>query len=368
MAILKQVFLPESALELNYIRNKTTTNMYHHLLRITKFLFFLLVGSTASSAQNLIVKNVSLQPNDLSAIEKPCFDQNGDTCALLKIKTDNLEGIEFSNPNQYIKTRYSAGIYYVYVPAISKKLDLGHKDYMPLQIDMSDYGYKRLRKGKTYLVVIDAPKKTDLKSSVIIKIEPKQAQIIFDGQTSGINQSGTYEFSIAPGNHLYEISAPNYHSQKGSINIGRSEAKTISVHLQPITHEVVIGSNVEGARVFIDNIDYGKVGKLLVPQGTHTIRVQADGYVDMERNVTVNSSVTPLSFILKKNKRTTHIHATPVRIYAPKSAHIYKNNKKIEEWRNGAVIMFMPGKYMLSDDFGNTKKITVGSEPMTVNM
>ena len=341
--------------------------MYSSIIK-TCLCLFGAIAFQSICAQTLIVKSVSLQPNDMTAIENPCFDQNGDTCALLKIKTDNLEGIEFSNPNQYIKTRYSAGTYYVYVPTISKKLDLGHKDYMPLQIDMSDYGYKKLRKGKTYLVVLDAPKKTDLKSSVIIKIEPKQAQIIFDGQKSVINQSGTYEFSIVPGNHLYEISAPNYHSQKGTVSVGKSEAKTISVRLQPITYEVLVESNVKSARVFVDNIDYGGVGKLMIPQGTHTIRVQADGYVDMERSVIVNSSATPLSFILKKNKRTTHIHATPVTIYAPQSARIYKNNKKIEEWTNGAVIMFMPGKYMLSDDFGNTQKITVGSEPMTVNL
>lgn len=339
-----------------------------NLSKVKNIFWVLLFFSVSSNAQNLMVKSVSLQPNDMTAIEQPCFDMNGDTCALLKIKTDNLEGIEFPNSNQYIKKDYSAGIYYVYVPEISKKLDLLHKDYMPVQINISDYGYKKLRKGKTYLIVLDAPKKIDLKSSIIIKVEPKQSQIIFDGQTYTANQNGTFELSVSDGNHSYEVSAPDYNSQKGTVSVGKSEAKTISVRLQPITHEVLIESNIANARVFVDNIDYGGVGKLLIPQGEHTIRVQADGYLDSEKKVTINDSTYHLSFELKKNKRTTHIHATPVTIYAPKSIRIFKNNKEIKGWTNGATIMFMPGKYMLSNDNGEFKKITVGTEAMTVTL
>lgn len=340
----------------------------HHTLIVKVCLCFLcLTFWKTTYAQTITIKSISLQPSDATAIEQPCFDMNGDTCALLKIKTDNLEGIEFPNFNQYIKKDYLAGIYYVYVPAISKKLDLLHKDYMPVQIDMSAYGYKKLRKGKTYLVVLDAPKKIDLKSSIIIKVEPKQSQITFDEQTYEAQQNGTFEFPVLTGNHIYEVSAQNYHSQKGSINIGKSEVKTISVHLQPITHEVLIESNVVNAHAFIDNMDYGKVGKLLIPQGEHTIRVQADGFVDAVRTVTINATTAPLSFILEKNKRTTHIHAIPITIHSS-SSRIYKNNKEIKEWTDGAAIMFMPNEeYMLSNADGTKEMtITVGSEPLTV--
>ena len=319
-------------------------------------------------AQTITVKSISLQPSDQTAIEQPCFDINGGTCALLKIKTDNLEGIEFPNVNQYIKKDYSAGIYHVYVPDITKKLDLRHKDYMPVQIDMSDYGYKKLRKGKTYLIVLDAPKKVDLKSSVIIKIEPKQAQIIFDDQTYEANRNGTFEFPVSVGNHVYEVFAPDYQSQNGTITIGKSEAKTISVRLQPITHEVIINSNVATARVFVDNTEWGGIGKLSIPQGEHTIRVQANGYVDMAQNVTINASTAPLSFQLKENKRTTHIHPTPVTIYS-KSPRIFQNNKEIKGWTNGATIKLMPGEYRLSDnDDEKNMTIIVGKDSLKVNL
>jgi hypothetical protein len=320
-----------------------------------------------TKGQNITIKSVALQPNDQTAKQYPCLDNNGDTCALLKLKTDRLEGIEFSNPNQYIKVDYRDGIYSVYVPTLSRKLDFQHKDFMPVQIDLADYGYRKLRAGKTYLITLDAHRLSELKSSVLIKVEPKSSKIIIDEQNYNANSNGTIEMPIASGRHHYTIVADNYTSQNGDFTIGKSEAKTLTIKLQPIIHEVLVGSNVGNARVFVDNLDYGGVGKLLIPQGNHTIRVQAEGYVDEEKEVSINSYTGSLSFILKENKRITHIHATPVTIRSSSSC-IYKDNKKIKEWEDGATIMFMPGKYLLSDDRGNTKKIVVGSKPMEVKM
>ena len=339
--------------------------MVHYFTEHTIITLICLVYTVSSWSQNMTIKSVALQPSDKTATIQPCLDNNGDTCALLKIKTDNLEGLEFSNPNQYIKKTYSDGIYSVYLPELSRKLDFKHKDYMPIQLDMADYGYRKLRKGKTYLVVLDAPKKTDLKSSIIFKIEPQNAVVTFDKKELELSKNGTYEIPVSAGAYSYTISAENYQQKEGTISVVKNEVKTFSIRLIPITHEVIVGSNVEKAHVFIDNIDYGPIGKIIIPQGNHIIRVQAEGYVDEEKKVSVNASTGSLSFTLKENKRITHIHATPVIINST-SSKIYKNNKEIKEWSSGKAIMFMPGKYLLSDDKGKTQKIVVGSEPKTV--
>ena len=331
----------------------------------------LLIGFLLSlnqvSGQSITIKSVSLQPADKAAIEQLCLDNNGDTCALLKIKTNHVEGLQFSNPNQYIKYSYKDGVYWVYVPNQSRRLDFLHKDYMPVSLDMEVYGYRRLKKGKTYLVTLDIPQLTELKSSVIIKVEPKNSNIIFDDKNYGYNPNGIFEIPILSGRHSYMVSADNYNSFNSIINVGKNEVKTISIRLQPILHEVIIESNIDKARVFIDNVDYGKVGKIMIPQGFHNIRVQADGYIDSEKEMIVNSSIKNLSFTLSENKKVTHIHATKVTIYS-NSKNIYKNNKKIKGWYNGATIMFMPGKYMLSTNKGISKIIIVGTEPMVVDL
>ena len=59
----------------------------------------LVLAAAECIAQTITIKSVSLQPNDQSAIVQPVFDNNGDTCALIKIKTDHLLGIEFPNKN-----------------------------------------------------------------------------------------------------------------------------------------------------------------------------------------------------------------------------------------------------------------------------
>lgn len=333
----------------------------------TLLLFILLFVALPISAQTISIKNVSLLPADNSALNQVCLDNNGDTCALLKIKTDHIEGIQFPNPNQYIKYEYKEGIYWVYVPKSNRKLDFLHKDYLPVTLDLGDFGYRLLKSGKTYLVTLDIPRLTELMSSVILKVEPINSKVIFDEIDYGSSPSGTFEIPISSGRHNYMVYSDNYSSTNSTITIGKNEVKTITIVLRPILHPVTIGSNVNNARVYVDNVDYGRVGKLMLPQGEHNIRVQADGFVDSEKDVLITSSTAPLSFILKENARVTHIHATPVTIYSS-SSHIYKNRKRIKDWTNGATIMFMPGKYILEDDDGNTKKIEVGTNPMEVHL
>ena len=175
------------------------------------FLCFTLLSVVLNvTGQELKIKRVAIQPSDLSAIKNPCLDLNGDTCSLIKIQAKNLEGLQFSNPNQYVQCSYSNGIYYVYVPSLSRKLDLIHKDYMPIQLDMANYGYNRLKRGKTYLVVLEVPQVKDLKSSVILKVEPNNASVIFDENDYAANGSGMFEFPVSEGKHSYMVHAENY--------------------------------------------------------------------------------------------------------------------------------------------------------------
>ena len=331
------------------------------------FISILFCISSPASGQIMTVKSVTLQPTDDTAITQPCLDNNGDTCALLKIKTEKLVGLKFPNHNQYIKAEYVDGIYYVYIPALNRKLDLLHSDYLPLQLDMSDYGYKRLRSGKTYLITLNAPHKTELTSILILKINPRSAMLYFDGKGLTPSSNGIYEIPVLVGTHEYTINAQNYHSKTGYVSIEKPEVRTLSITLLPITHKVAIKCNVNKARVFVDNIDYGKVGNMYIPQGYHNIRVQADGYVDVEQDVNISVSTKSLSFKLKENKRSTHIHATPVTITS-ESEKMYKNNKQIKGWISGVPVMIMPGKYLLSNGHGKNKKIVVGSQPMDVKL
>lgn len=333
-----------------------------------RFLFIvaLLCSFCCINAQNLMIKGVTLLPNDKSALQNPQTDSNGDTCALIKIKLPTVKGeLIFPNKNQYITCSYKDGIYMIYVPTISRRLDYRHLDYLPGQIDFGAYGYRHLKAGKTYVVQMEAPSTINDRSLLIIKVNPVSARVSLNGSKESISSTGIYEFTLQEGIYNYSVTLDDYVPLNESIQICKGEDKTLYLDLKPITHPVNVRCNVSNARVIIDNVDYGKIGVLNLPQGNHRIRIQGEGYLDYEEDIYIQNGIKDLSYQLKKNRNIKEIHAIPVRIYS-KSASVYKNNKRIKEWSNGATIMFMPGKYILSDSGGNEQKIEVLNSPLEI--
>ena len=318
-------------------------------------------------AQELMVKSVMLQPSDNTAKEKPVVVNDEDTCALVKIKVGDLKGLQFTNHSQYVgDVAYEDGVYYLYKSTnLSRMISYSHPDYAPGVIDMADYGYRRLKPGKTYLVTLEVPSKGLGKNFVIFKVFPVSARLTFNNKQLPVSTTGVYEFPVTDGAYNYFVEAPDYEPIQGSVTLAKGENKTISPRLKPIIHEVNVSCNISNAHVFIDNFDYGKVGLLRLPQGKHNVRVQYEGYLDSEKTIEINSTTQHLSFNLKKNENRIDIHATPVTIIS-NSKKLYKNNKELEGWSSGKPIMFMPGKYMISDDEDNSKVITVGTKPMKV--
>lgn len=317
------------------------------------------------SAQELKVKSVDMLANDLSAQKNPRVDRFGKSCALVKIKAGDLKNVEFTKKSQYVEASYDNinGIYLVYIPQGLHKLALRHPDFLPLEFDMADYGYKILKGGQTYMVQLEVPTTGLNRSIIVIKTHPLNSSLSFNGVSMPHTSDGIYEIPVAAGSYTYSISADNHLSSNGTVTVEKGETKTLAKRLRPITHLVDINCNVKDARVFIDNIEYGNVGKLNLPQGKHQIRIQKQGYLDVDEMVNISALTGSLSYTLNKNTR----EGTPVTIYSnSNSKRIYMNGKKIIEWYNGAVIKFKPGKYLLSDDDLNEREITVGETPMTV--
>ena len=334
---------------------------------LASLLFSCLFDISLTDAQSLMVNKVTMQPNDKTAFLSPYLDSNGDTCALIKIKVPDVEGIEFPDKNQYVKSTYADGVYQIYMPTISRRLDYRHADYLPGQIDFGEYGYRRLKAGKTYLVQMEAPSNVNKESLLILKVHPVSARVSFNGSDIGISSTGIYEFPLREGSYSYKVIMDNYLPLSGTVQINKDKNKTLALTLEPIMHSVKVNCNVGKAHVYVDNIYYGEAGVLSLPQGNHHIRVQGDGYLDLEEDVIIQSNMLPLTYSLKKNRNVKEIHPTPVRIFAEAFTTVYKNNKKIRDWeKSGDIVFMMPGKYELSDGYGNVRKIEVGTEPMDV--
>ena len=337
--------------------------------RITAYILGIFcLAITESYSQNLFIKDVMLKPEDKTAVTNPCLDNNGDTCALVRIMTDNLEGLQFDNTEQYVKAQSTEkGVYEVYMPYLLNKLSYKHSDYLSGQINFADFGFRRLKKGKTYVVRIETPSSS---GKVVLKVQPASAKVSFNGEEVKTEQPGVYEIPATADVHEYSVEAANYVPFQGFVQVGKSEVKVIPLSLKPIYHMVNIKANVDGATVYVDGIDYGKVGSnIKIAQGTHNIRVVKDKYIDIDKTVEIDSTVNELSYSLEKNKNVLEIHAIPVTIKSS-ADKIYKNNKRIREWqRNGNnEVKFMPGKYKISTAWGKSVIIEVKDKPFEVEL
>lgn len=332
------------------------------------FLFWVsYVGSGKS--QSLLVKSIVMRFDDAAATP-PVLDHNGDTCALIIIKTNNIEGLSFTNKSQYIKTSYTNGVYCVYMPTITKKLNYQHENYLPGQIDFGEYGYRSLKAGKVYVVQLADSSNETNEGLFIIKVEPAGAHVTFNDSIYDTSSLGILEFSVKGGKYNYTIKKHGYVPVDSQVVVAGGEIVSHYIKMKPVMRDVEITCNVKSAQIFIDGISYGKVGKLSVPIGLHRIRIQKDGYLDEDDLIDFSSSDSLLTYTLKENKKYIEVYPTSVCIHTePSCSKVYKNNKRLKGWRkSGDIVLIMPGKYILSDNKGNRCKILVSSSPLEVHL
>lgn len=322
-------------------------------------------------AQELTVSDCRLLPNDSSAVKNPVNDNNGHLCGLVQIVAEGITNLCFPNENEYMgKVEYKANrsIYYIHVPEMLSKISFTHNNYLPGEINLKDFGYK-VKSGKTYLVTLKTSSATSRNGrTVTFRINPiTEGTLVYEDKMVAIPSDGIVEIEHDEEQFSFVVNSLNFKPFKGNISAG-SESVARSIVLQPLTTEVTVKCNHErSARVFVDNVDYGKVGTLNIPLGNHNIRVVSKGYIDGNRDVSITSLTHELSFQISKNRgQQIDIHATPVKIIA-NTKHIYKNNKRVKEWRSsGDEIRLMPGKYLLTTKSNKRNFVEIGTEPMTI--
>lgn len=316
-------------------------------------------------AQELSVKSFCALPDDKTAQSQPVMDNEGLKCALIIIEANRLKGINFPREDHF-KAFYdeATGRYLVYVSIGFPRLKFEHADYHspdPINLESLNQG-EELKAGHSYLLTLNVPVATG-NTFIVLKVQPATAQVTFNNQKLPPSPNGIYEMPVQADTYRYTVEAENFVTARGSVTVEKGEKKTVTKRLQPIMHTIQVNCNAKNAKVYVDNTLYGTTGLIRLPQGRHTIRIQQEGYEDAVAQVDITASTGQLSYKLKKKQ--IEVHATPVTIFS-NSSKIYKNYKLIKEWTNGATIKFMPGKYLLTDEYDNEKEIEVGDKPMVV--
>jgi hypothetical protein len=141
---------------------------------------------------------------------------------------------------------------------------------------------------------------------------PAGATLRMDGVVQGQTPpSGVYTIQNVPaGDHIITLQLPGYQEFTTTVNVRTSTTTHVTASLQsaPSTTPVPEGGGVSvssvpsGGNVFVDNVYRGVTPVTLtgIPAGTHTIRVQLQGYRDFSMEVqVVGGTTTPVTASLE---------------------------------------------------------------------
>lgn len=329
------------------------------LLFIT-FLCIINISGHGILAQEISMKDCQILPNDKFAVENPRYDNNGNLCAVVKITTNNIDGLKFPNTNQYVGNISCVNdTYIIYLPETSYRIDFQHNDYLNGQINMyEEYGYKA-KQGKVYSVKLEKPIVIDANTiAASFKVIPAvKATVTINGKKLQTSPNGELVIELPNGTYSYQVAAENYNNIYGQFSIN-NEVIPIVLHLSPTTKAINVTSNIK-AKVYIDDTYCGETGIIEIPLGHHRIRIEAKGYVDYSEDINITEEVTSLNYTLDKNKgKTIEVHPVAIKVYC-NTTKLYRNNRELKNWYNGKEVAFMPNKAcLLSDDNDNRYRFT----------
>ena len=299
--------------------------MYKLFLSISLFICSLLAG-----AQNMSVVSFQLNEQDLTANQQGTIvlDQNGEKCALIKVRTTQT-GFSFDVGSLGVsKTEYKTGEIWVYVPNGVRKMTLQHQHFgtveyiFPINIEKARTYAMQLTTGQVETIVRNAV----TSQYVLFRVSPQTAFLELNGQTIGV-VDGTATKRLPFGTYDYEIKAPRYVSKKGVVVVSDPKNKHIvDIELEP---QFVIAkfSVANDAEIWIDEQKCG-IGTCSVEleYGTYMVECRLPNHSSSIKEVVINkdSGINPISL------------NTPTPIYGsldinsiPADAQIWMDGKQI---------------------------------------
>lgn len=281
-----------------------------------KYIILLLLFTTflqVATAQDNTIKVVDfyLNEQDISANTHGniVYDQNGEKCALIKIRT-NQRGFSFDVGMLGItKTVQKTGEIWVYVPEGVKHITLYHNTLATLKYDFN----QTLQKARTYILELQAKEvynivedKTKV-GTINLDIYPPTASIVINSIPVKLDQEGKEQVQLYYGTFTYDISDPNYYPVNGLLKIDSEKPQSLKIRMKQAFGWLNINcaEGLDGASIYIDNqsIDTAAAtSRIPVKHGSHTVRIENPLYYPYSADFSISdSTVTALNVTLQQN-------------------------------------------------------------------
>ena len=139
-----------------------------------------------------------------------------------------------------------------------------------------------------------APLHRDLveaRGSIAVASTPIGAAVFLDGIDTG-KQTNVLLENVATGEHTVTLKLAGYLDASKTVTVVDNKTAPINLPLTEPAGSIVVTSEPDGARIFLDSAETGEVTDAHlenVAVGAHTVRVELDGYLDAVEIVTVAS-------------------------------------------------------------------------------
>ncbi len=269
-----------------------------------KAIIFLLAVFTLSiaEAQKVMVKSVFPGDlNDLTARMSPRKDSSGKNCALIRVGIIGVKDMNF--PDAIGNVMHEGSEYHVYVPEGLKSLRYnGGGGRIRGKIEFKNYpAVGTIASNRVYHIVFDTENHQRM---AIIKATPQTATLIVDGKPVKLDADGIATVEKPVGTYRYRLSAPQYETQEGKIDLIEDELSiTKTINLERVKHAVIINGFPSKANLTVDGDSKGPLnlnGDLNLSEGFHTIHLQAEGYDDYEQTINVMAGMPPINISMQK--------------------------------------------------------------------
>lgn len=284
-------------------------------LRLLAFLALMLWALPCFS--QISVASFQLLENDMTANTAGTMkkDQNGKTCALIKVVTSET-GFNFDVGMLGVTaTEQHTGEIWVYVPEKVRFITIAHQQLgtlrqyaLPQQVASGRTYELKLTTGKVRTIVEEA--QTD--QFVVFHIVPADAILEFDGEPLALDADGSASCFKPFGKYNYRIERADYHTEVGVVNVSQEKA-TVDVRLRPKFGWLTVGSEVDGtdADVYVDGRHFGNLPMpaLQLSSGNHQLKIIKPLYKTFQQSVKITDNDTlHVDAALKSNYRNYTIN------------------------------------------------------------
>ena len=256
-------------------------------------------GNLQGQEITVLPGNFYRDDKDLTARIEPVRNENGQTCALLKVVTTET-GFHFF-PDGVGLCRDVEGHpaeIWVWLAPGTRRITITHsqlgqlRDYEFPEVLQSAMVYvMRLTTGRVQTVVEESVRENWL----ALTVNPPDAAVKIDGKLI-VPQNGQYQKIYALGEHAYEAFCDMYHPEMGTFTIVPDSTTTLVVDLRPNYGYLKVESEPEdGAVVFVDGRRVGTTPYMSdrLPASTYTVQVAKEMFEDaMSQNVPVGDGQT----------------------------------------------------------------------------